>query len=61
MVRGKQTKREGDNEKGIERREGLLLKSFRHVLGQFRELISPDQCLTKNKVYTCVSLFLYHG
>ena len=32
MVRGKQTKREGDNEKGIERREGLLLKSFRFVL-----------------------------
>ena len=60
-MRRQQTKREGDNEKGIERHEGLLLKSFRYVLGQFRELISPDQCLTKNKVYTCVSLFLYHG
>ena len=29
MVRGKQTKREGDNGNGIEKPEGLLLKSFR--------------------------------
>ena len=58
MVRGKQTKREGDNGKGIERPVGLLLKSFRYVLGQFRELPSPDQCL-KNKVFTCVSLFFF--
>ena len=33
-MRGKQTKREGDNGKGKERPEGLLLKSFRYVLGQ---------------------------
>ena len=43
MVRRQQTKREGDNEKRIERPVGLLLKSFRYVLGQFRELLSPDQ------------------
>ena len=52
MVTGKQTKREGDNGKGIERPEGFLLKSFRYVLGQFRELPSPDQCLKeRSRVY----------
>ena len=58
MVRGQQTKREGDNEKGIERHEGLLLKSFRYVLGQFRDLLSPDQCLKEQGIYMCIAFFV---
>ena len=58
MVRGKQTKREGDTEKGIERHEGLLLNSFRYVLGQFRELLSPDQCLKEQGIYMCIAFFV---
>ena len=57
IVRGKQTKREGDNGKGIERPEGLLLKSFRYVLGQFRELPSPDQCLKEQGIYMRIAFF----
>ena len=57
-MRGKQTKREGDNGKGIERPEGLLLKSFRYVLGQFRELPSPDQCLKEQGIYMRIAFFL---
>lgn len=57
MVRRQQTKREGDNEKGIERHEGLLLNSFRYVLGQFRELLSPDQCLKEQGIYMCIAFF----
>ena len=57
MVRGKQTKREGDNGKGIERHEGFLLKSFRYVLGQFRELLSPDQCLKEQGIYMRSAFF----
>ena len=57
-MRRQQTKREGDNEKGIERHEGLLLKSFRYVLGQFRELLSPDQCLKEQGSYMCIAFFV---
>ena len=58
MVREKQTKREGDYGKGIERPVRLLLKSFRYVLGQFRELPSPDQCLKEQGIYMRIAFFV---